>query len=321
MSDMQREMQRPPERFLAPRRERLDRLVAEALPAISRAHAQRLIEQGHVTVAGVVVSRASAVVEAAAVIEVTSPAVVSMPGAAEVPLRVLYEDEHVLVIDKQPGIILHAVPGVPGITMVDVVRAHYPDAIDLQEGDRAGVVHRLDRDTTGVLAYAKTTIARDTLKDQWRARETSKQYIAIVEGIVEPAAGIVDAPLGPDPNDQRRRAVVEVGDSAYTEYRVREQYGDEAALLDVTIRTGRTHQIRVHLEALGYPVLGDTLYGHRSELIARQALHASRLGFRLPSTDEYREFEAPLPDDMRAAIATLRERHGVLAQGAGSRRR
>jgi 23S rRNA pseudouridine1911/1915/1917 synthase len=306
-----------PQHFPALRRERLDRLVAEALPAISRAQAQRLIEQGHVTVSGVPVSRPAAVVEAAAVIEVTQPTVVSPPGAADVPLHVLYEDEHVLVIDKQPGIILHAVPGVPGITMVDVVRAHYPDAIDLQEGDRAGVVHRLDRDTTGVLAYAKTTVARDTLKDQWRARETSKQYIALVEGAVEPAAGIIDAPLGPDPNDQRRRAVVEVGDSAYTEYRVREQYGVEAALLDVTIRTGRTHQIRVHLEAIGHPVLGDTLYGHRSELIARQALHASRLGFRLPSTDEYREFEAPLPDDMRAAIATLRERHGVLAASRG----
>lgn len=297
--------------FLASRRDRLDRLVAEALPAISRAQAQRLIEQGHVTVGDVVVARASTVVDAAAAVEVAQPAAVSPPGAAEVPLRVLYEDEHVLVIDKQPGIILHSVPGVPGITMVDVVRAHYPDAIDLQEGDRAGVVHRLDRDTTGVLAYAKTATAQDLLKDQWRARETSKQYIAIVEGAVEPAAGIVDAPLGPDPNDQRRRAVVEVGDSAYTEYRVREQYGEEAALLDVTIRTGRTHQIRVHLEALGYPVLGDTLYGRRSDLIGRQALHASRLGFRLPSTDEYREFEAPLPADMRAALAALRERHGA----------
>lgn len=306
-----------PSTFSAPRRERLDRLVAEAMPAISRAQAQRLIEQGHVAVAGLEVSRPAAVIEADAIIEVTQPALVSPPGAAEVELHIIYEDEHVLVINKQPGIILHAVPGVPGITMVDVVRAHYPDAIDLQEGDRAGVVHRLDRDTTGVLAYAKTTIARDTLKDQWRARETSKQYIALAEGSVEPAAGIVDAPLGPDPNDQRRRAIVEVGDSAYTEYRVREQYGDEAALLDVTIRTGRTHQIRVHLEAIGHPVLGDTLYGHRSELIGRQALHASRLGFRLPSTDEYREFEAPLPEDMRTAIATLRERHGVLAASGG----
>src|SRR5207247_7285145 len=124
------------------------------------------------------------------------------------------------------------------------------------------------------------------------------------EGRVEPSAGSIDAPLGVDPNDPRRRAVVEEGDAAYTEYRMREQYGDEAALLDVTIRTGRTHQIRVHFEAIGHPVLGDVLYGRRSPLIARQALHAMRLGFRLPSTDEWREFEAPLPPDMQAAIDT-----------------
>lgn len=309
-----------PHRFAAPRRDRLDRLVAEAVPALSRAQAQRLIEQGHVTVDGALATRPALMVEAAAAIEVTVPASEAPPGAAAVPLTVLYEDEHTLVIDKQPGIIVHAVPGVPGITLVDVVRAHYPDADDLQDGDRAGVVHRLDRDTTGVLAYAKTAVARETLKDQWRARETLKQYVALVEGRVDPPAGIIDAPLGPDPDDPRRRAVVESGESAYTEYRVREQYGDEAALLDVTIRTGRTHQIRVHLAAVGHPVLGDALYGRRSTLIARQALHASRLGFRLPSTDEWREFEAPLPDDMRAAIATLRARHGMLAAAEGRAR-
>src|SRR5690606_38778487 len=132
--------------------------------------------------------------------------------------------------------------------------------------------------------------------------------LALVEGRVEPPAGIIDAPLGHDPNDPRRRAVVEDGDRAYTEYQVLEQYGDEAALLEVQIQTGRTHQIRVHLEATGHPVVGDTLYGRRSELIQRQALHAWRLGLRLPSTDEWREFEAPLPEDMAEAIDALRTR-------------
>lgn len=296
--------------FVAARRDRLDRLVAEAMPEISRSQAHRLIEQGQVLVDGAVVTRASHVVEPDAPVEVSIPAIEVDEAAAQVPLEILYEDEHVLVVDKPWGILVHAVPGVPGLSIVDVIRARYPEANDLQEGDyRAGVVHRLDRDTTGVLAFAKTEVARDTLKDQWRARETLKEYVTIVEGHVEPHAGIVDAPLGPDPLDSRRRGVVEAGESAYTEYRVREQYGDEAALVDVRIRTGRTHQIRVHLEAIGYPVMGDTLYGRRSEYIGRQALHAARLGFRLPSTGEWREFTAPLPADMQQVIDTLRAKH------------
>lgn len=296
--------------FEAPRRDRLDRLIAEALPSLSRSQAQRLIEQGQVVVAGHSVTRPAQAVEQDQAVEVTVPPTVTDEAAAQVPLEILFEDEHVLVVDKPFGILVHAVPGVPGLSIVDVIRARYPEAADLQEGDyRAGVVHRLDRDTTGVLAFAKTDVARETLKDQWRARETLKQYVALVEGHVEPAAGIVDAPLGPDPNDSRRRAVVEVGESAYSEYRVREQYGDEAALVDVRIRTGRTHQIRVHLEAIGFPVMGDTLYGRRSEYIGRQALHAARLGFRLPSTGEWREFTAPIPEDMQRAIDALRAKH------------
>ncbi len=290
------------------------------MPTMSRTQAQRLIEQGHVLVDGVRAERAALLVEASSSIEVSMPVVEIDPAAEAASLVVLYEDEHVLVIDKPAGLIVHAVTGAAvsggprGLSLVDVVRAHYPDAEDLQDGDyRAGVVHRLDRDTTGALAFAKTDVARDTLKDQWRARDTLKQYVTLVEGFVEPTAGDIDAPLGADPNDPRRRAVVETGDSAYTEYRVREQYGDEAALLDVTIRTGRTHQIRVHLEAVGYAVIGDTLYGRRSELIGRQALHAARLGFRLPSTGEWREVEAEMPADMRTAVETLRARHGVAA--------
>lgn len=302
--------------FTASRRDRLDRLIAEALPELSRSQAQRLIERGHVQVAGVEATRAALFVEPDTNIEVTLPHNEIDEAAAMVPIEILYEDEHVLVVNKPAGILVHGVPGVPGLSIVDVMRARHPEARDLREGDyRAGVVHRLDRDTTGVLAYAKTDIARDTLKDQWRARETEKQYVAIVEGRVEPVAGIVDAELGPDPNDGRRRAVVESGENAYSEYRVREQYGVDHALLDVSIRTGRTHQIRVHLEAIGYPVMGDSMYGRRSEYISRQALHAARLGFRLPSTGEYRAFEAPIPQDMQRVIDTLRSQYPDHSKG------
>lgn len=305
-----------PREFVATHRDRLDRLIAEAVPELSRSQAQRLIEQGEVTVDGAVLDRAAFSVEVGGRIAVVLPSTEPAPGAAEYPLEVLFEDEHTLVINKRPGILVHPVAGVPSLTLVDVLRVRYPELDAMRGGDGPGVVHRLDRDTSGVLAFARTDVARQTLKDQWRARETRKEYIAIVEGRVEPQAGIVDAPLGVDPNDTRRRAVVETGDHAYSEYRVREQYGDEAALLDVSIRTGRTHQIRVHLEAIGYAVLGDTLYGRRSELIGRQALHAARLGFRLPSTDEWREFTAPLPDDMRAALEVLRARHSAPPESA-----
>ncbi|MEZ4554457.1 MAG: RluA family pseudouridine synthase [Dehalococcoidia bacterium] len=303
-------MSEPIRRFRAGHADRLDRLMATAVPDISRAQAQKLIAQGHVRVDETTASRPAYAVGAGSVVEVCVPdRGVDMAAAASYPLQVLYEDEHVVIIDKQPGLIVHPVPGLTGVTLVDVMRARYPELAAI-DGERPGVVHRLDRETSGVLAYAKTAIAQQTLKDQWRHRETVKLYLTLAAGRIEPPAGIIDAPLGLDPLDPRKRAVVEEGDSAHTEYRVREQYSDEAALLEVRIYTGRTHQIRVHLEAVGHPVLGDTLYGLPSPLIARQALHAWRLGLRLPSTDEWREFEAPLPADMQAAVADLRDRHG-----------
>jgi 23S rRNA pseudouridine1911/1915/1917 synthase len=298
-------------RFRVAHAGRLDRLMASAVPDISRSQAQKLIEQGRVRINGVPAARPALPVDAGATVEVClADRGVDPEVVAAIPLRVLYEDEHAVIIDKQPGLIVHPVPGLTGATLVDVMRLHYP-SIAAIEGDRPGVVHRLDRDTSGVLAYAKTVVAQQTLKDQWRNRETLKLYLALVKGYVDPPAGIIDAPIGHDPNEPRKRAVVEDGARAYTEYRVREQYGDEAALLEVRIQTGRTHQIRVHLEATGHPVLGDMQYGRPSPLIARQALHAWQLGLRLPSTGEWREFEAPVPADMGAAIETLRARFGI----------
>jgi 23S rRNA pseudouridine1911/1915/1917 synthase len=300
-------------RFRAAHSDRLDRLMASAVPDISRSQAQKLIEQGRVHIDGVPAARPALAVQAGATVEVCLPNRDLDPeAAAVVPLHVLYEDEHAVIIDKQPGLIVHPVPGLEGLTLVDVMRARYPSVAAI-DGERPGVVHRLDRDTSGALAYAKTAVAQQTLKDQWRNRETLKLYLALVQGYVDPPAGIIDAPIGHDPGDPRRRAVVEDGSHAHTEYRVREQYGNEAALLEVRIYTGRTHQIRVHLEATGHPVLGDVLYGRPSPLIARQALHAWRLGLRLPSTGEWREFEAPLPSDMLDAIEALRARHGIAA--------
>lgn len=303
-------------RFEADRADRLDRVVATALPELSRTRARRLIEEGGVRVGGVVVERASHLAVAGDRIEVTLPPssqdrnAESILAGAE-PLVVLYEDEHTLVIDKAAGIVVHPAPGLDEVTLIEVVRARYPEVRDIDDSDRPGVVHRLDRDTSGVMVFAKSAAAQHMLKEQWRERESTKVYLALVEGVVEPRAGIIEAPLGPDPARPGRRAIIEGGQSARSEYRVLEQYGKEAALVEVRIYTGRTHQIRVHMQAIGHPVLGDTLYGRSSELIGRQALHAWYLGFTLASTGERREFEAAVPADLEAAIATLRKRHGV----------
>lgn len=305
--------------IVADTEDRLDRVVTAALPALSRSQVRRLIEEGHVTVEGVVAERASTTVTPGTQIRVEQPLLRDLDLAAEdIPLRVLYEDEETLVLDKQPGVIVHPRPGVDEVTLINAVRARYPEVRDINETDRGGVVHRLDRDTSGVIVFAKTEASQFALKEQWRQRETTKQYLAIVEGRPDPREGIIDAPLGADPADPRRRAIVERGQSARSEYRVLEQYGDEAALVSVRIYTGRTHQIRVHMAAVGHPVIADRIYGHPSPDIDRQALHAWRLGVTLASNGAWREFVAPVPDDLRTAIRALRLRHHVTPSEIGA---
>lgn len=299
--------------------DRLDRVVTAAMPALSRSQVRRLIEEGYVEVEGVVAARASTPVTPGTHIRVEQPLLRDLDLAAEeVPLDILYEDEETLVLDKQPGVIVHPREGLHEVTLINAVRARYPEVREIDDSDRGGVVHRLDRDTSGVIVFAKTEASQYALKEQWRQRETRKVYLAIVEGRPDPAEGIIDAPLGPDPTDPRRRAVVERGQSARSEYRVLEQYGDEAALASIRIYTGRTHQIRVHMEAIGHPVIADRTYGHESPYIERQALHAWRLGVTLASNGQWREFVAPVPEDMRAAIRALRERHGVAPSEIGA---
>ena len=294
--------------------DRLDRVVTAAMPAWSRAMVRRLIEGGHVQVEGVIASKSSTTIAPGTHIEVDQPALPDLDvAAAEMPLAILYEDEETLVLDKPAGIVVHPREGLHEVTLINIVRARYPEVRVIDSTDRGGVVHRLDRDTSGVIVFAKSEASQYAMKEQWRLREVSKQYLAIVEGNPDPREGEIDAPLGPDPADPRRRAIVEHGQSARSAYRVLEQYSDEAALCLVRIYTGRTHQIRVHMAAIGHPVLGDFLYGSESKDIARQALHAWRLAFTLASNGARREFVAPLPRDLREAILALRGRHGTKA--------
>lgn len=294
---------------------RLDVVVIGRIPALSRSQVRRLIEAGKVNVNGSPVLKSGVTVAAGASIAVDEPTIRGMAemdlAAASIPLDILYEDEQTLVLNKQPGLVVHPREGVEEPTLINAVRARYPEVADIDDSDRGGIVHRLDRDTSGVIALAKSEEAQSILKDQWRARETEKTYLAVVHGRPDPVEGIIEAPLAADPQDPRRRAVVEGGQSARSQYLVLEQYGDEAALVNVQIFTGRTHQIRVHMQAVGNPVVGDFLYGQTSPRIGRQALHAWRLGFTLASTGEWRIFEAPVPEDIRSLVETLRAEHSV----------
>lgn len=299
-------------RFEVRAEDRLDRAVSLAVPSLSRTQARKWVEDGRVRVDGAPVTKASTLVLPGQVVEVEAPAAPAVdPRAKDVPLTVIYEDEHTLILNKQPGLVVHPAEGLDEVTLIEAVAARYPEVREIDDSDRGGVVHRLDRDTSGVIALAKSAEAQFVLKEQFRLRETTKAYLALVEGRPDPAEGIIDAPLGADPSAPYRRAIVDGGQSARSQYRVLEQYADEAALVEVRIFTGRTHQIRVHMAAVGHAVLGDSVYGHASDEIARQALHAWHLGVTLASNGAWREFAAPLPEDMRAAVRSLRARHPV----------
>ena len=297
-------------RFVVEVAGRLDRAVVQAMPELSRSQVRRLVEDGSVTVGGKTSTKPAQMVQPGTELLVTEPTVPNLDWQAQdVPLDIIFEDEETLILNKPAGIIVHPRPGMNAVTLINAVRARYPEVREIDDSGRGGIVHRLDRDTSGVIALAKSEGAQHALKQQWRERETLKRYLTVVEGFVDPSHGMIDAPLGADPSDPRRRAVVDDGQSARSEFEVLEQFGDTAALVSVRIFTGRTHQIRVHMAAIGHPVLGDHMYGHPSDLIERQALHARLLGLTLPSTGEWREFEAALPPDFEELIEMLQRQH------------
>ena len=283
---------------------RLDKYLTRVLPEYSRAHLQKLIVQGSVLVNGQI-TRASRRLNAGDVVTVEIPPSPSRPLPEPVTLAVVYEDEDVLVIDKPPGLTTHPAPGHPDRTLVNAVLAHCPDlSKSISDVMRPGIVHRLDKDTSGLIVIAKNDPARDYLVAQFKSRAVTKGYLVLVKGRLSPEQGTIEAPIGRDPHHRRRMAIMEEGKEASTRYQVREYIGNHT-LVEVKPVTGRTHQIRVHLSAIGYPVVGDTTYGVRSPHLARQFIHAYRLGFRLPSSGEYREFTCPLPADLERALKNV----------------
>ncbi len=287
--------------------ERLDQVIAAHVPELSRAMAQRLIKDGAATVNGRP-SKPGYRVQAGDSIVVHIPNELPAPIAAEaIPLDIVYEDEAMLVVDKPAGMVVHPSPGHTSGTLVNALLARYPHIGDVGGADRGGIVHRLDKGTSGLLVVAKNEEAHAALRRQFKRHQVSKTYLALVEGRVRPAEGIIEAPMGRDKRQPTRMAVVHGGREARTTYRAIE-YFDEHTLLEVYPQTGRTHQIRVHLAWMGYPVVGDAMYGRRHQqlLQGRHFLHAARLRLTHPIGGREIEFESRLPPELTAVLKRLR---------------
>ncbi len=283
---------------------RLDKFVVEKCPELSRTHAQKLIGEGYIMVNGHV-AKASLKLNAGDRVDIVIPPTPPSPLEPEaIPLNIIYEDDDLLVVDKPAGLAVHPAPGHPAHTLVNAILSHFPHLADISDSLRPGVVHRLDKDTSGVMLVAKNRAAQANLISQFRARSIMKAYLVLVKGRLTPERGIIEAAVGRDPSNRKRMAVVTLGREARTEYQVI-KYTGNYTLLEVMPETGRTHQIRVHLSAIGYPVVGDPVYGVRSPHLSRQFLHACRLGFKLPSTGEYVEFKSELPPDLEQALRDI----------------
>ena len=292
--------------------ERLDVFLARRVDGLSRSHARRLIDEGLVTVDGRRERPSHHLASGARVAATLPPVEEEKPAAELIPLTVIYQDEDVIVVDKPAGLTVHPAPGHPSGTLVNALLAIAPELAEARETMRPGIVHRLDKDTSGLLVVARSERARGSLIHQLKEREVRKTYLALVQGVPQPPQGTIEAPIARNPRNRKKMAVVAGGRQAETKYRVREVLDSPSAdrrsfaLLEVEPVTGRTHQVRVHLAAIGHPVVGDGVYGKRSPLVGRQFLHAWRLAFELPSSGRLVEFEAPLPADLRAALRSLR---------------
>ena len=298
---------------------RLDLWLARRLPELSRARVQALVAEGHVLVDGAP-SRPSARLRAGQEVAVLIPApAAAVPGPEDIPLHIVHQDAHLLIVDKPAGLVVHPGAGTRSGTLVNALLRHVADLSGVGGVLRPGIVHRLDRGTSGLLVVAKDDATHRALVRQFAGRTVLKEYIALVHGVPALREGEIDRPIGRDPVHRKRMAVsAPRGREARTSWALLESF-DGASLLRVRIHTGRTHQIRVHLASAGHPVAGDATYGgtrtpsaRRSEAraalesLARPALHAARLAFTHPATGERVDFASPLPPDVEAVVDRLR---------------
>lgn len=300
---------------------RLDKALAEAFPSISRARLQSLLAEGAISKDGVVLTSGKAKAQAGTYLIALPPVAAADPEPENIPLTVLYEDEHLIVIDKPAGMAAHPAPGCETGTLVNALLHHCGDSLSGIGGvARPGIVHRLDKDTSGVMVAAKTDAAHQGLSALFATHDIERTYIALVRGCPSPDKGRIETLIGRSPHDRKKMAVLKSsGRQAITDYIVQERYGIPAkagaaplaSRVACTLHTGRTHQIRVHMASKGAPLLGDPVYGSGAPALAvrnaledlnftRQALHAAVLGFVHPVTKTPLRFETPTPPDMQA---------------------
>ncbi|MBN1160755.1 MAG: RluA family pseudouridine synthase [Dehalococcoidales bacterium] len=283
---------------------RLDKFVGERCPELSRTNARELIEEGLITVNDKAAKPSLKLKPGDKISVVIPPAPRPDLEAENIPLKIIYEDDDVLLVDKPAGLAVHPAPGHPSHTLVNAVLNYLPSLAGDDDSLRPGIVHRLDKDTSGLILIAKNRVAQANLSAQFKNRAVKKTYLALVKGKLTPQQGIIEAAIGRDRRYRQRMAVVSKGREARTEYRVIKYYGNHT-LLEIKPETGRTHQIRVHLAAIGFPVAGDAAYGLKSPRFPRQFLHAGKIAFRLPSTGEFVEFESPLPQDLQKVLKEI----------------
>jgi len=302
--------------------QRLDAFLAAHVEGWSRARLQRLIESGDVLVAGKL-PKASYKVRAADEIEIElTPPLSEVFTPEDIPLEVIYEDDDLIVVNKAAGMVVHPAAGISHGTLANALAFHFANLSTTAGVARPGIVHRLDKGTSGLLLVAKTESAHEHLADQFRARTVFKSYVALVHGQVEHRKGQVDQPIARDPRNRVRMAIVRAGRPSLSLYRVRAAF-PRFTLLDVELKTGRTHQIRVHLAWLKHPVVGDEVYGGgRDKTIVdaavrravakleRQFLHAAELGFRHPRSGVELRFTAPLPPELESVLDVIRTHTG-----------
>ena len=291
---------------------RLDLFLASHLPEYSRSRLQGLIKDGFVQVEGETMVKPGMIVNQRQKIEVRiPPAEPAGIEAEQIPLDIVFENEDLIIINKPAGMVVHPSAGHPSGTLVNAALGYDPDMEGVGGELRPGIVHRLDKDTSGLIVIAKNGRTHAFLQDQFKLRKVEKTYLALVDGIPPTQSGRIEASIGRDPAHRKQMAILPEGKgrSAVTEYKTLESF-KKFTLLEVHPFTGRTHQIRLHLKMLGTPIVGDTVYGHKhpSISIQRQFLHAAKLKINLAPNGSQRIFEAPLPKDLERALDEVRER-------------
>ncbi len=301
---------------LASENQRLDRWLSQNLETLSRSRIQTLISQGHIRVNQQVCTSKKLVLKTGDVIEVNIPPTQPLElEAVNIPLDILYEDEHLIIINKPAGLVVHPSAGHINDTLVNALLAHCDRLAGIGGVERPGIVHRLDKDTTGAIVVAKTDFALQHLQQQIKDKTARRQYLGVVYGSPKTEFGTIEQPIGRHPVERKKMAIVTVekgGRTAITHWQIQERLGNYTLIL-FTLETGRTHQIRVHSHFIGHPIIGDVDYSHGRSIgvnLSGQALHAWKLKLQHPVTETWIEAIAPLPEEMNTLLQVLRRRLG-----------